>query len=120
LLEVLVFHYPKTWLGCFLEFLLSGTVMVRQLQPWYENIGKRQVKSPEIYLTDSGILQALLNTIDSHSLFGHPRVGASWEGFALRHLWVIYPGQHSWPVDEQIFVWPLQLTSKLQPIQSSP
>ena len=154
--------------------ILSGTFMVRQLQPWYENIGKRQVKSPKIYLTDSGILHALLNIVDNHSLFGHPRVGASWEGFALhqfmqivkpsqayfwstysgaeldlfflyhgqrygiefkfneapkvtksmrialkdlalRHLWVIYPGQHSYPVDEQISVWPIRLISELQP-----
>ena len=63
--------------------------------------------------TDSGILHALLNIVDSRSLFGHPRVGASWEGFALLHLWVIYPGQHSYPVDEQISVWPLQLISEL-------
>jgi len=153
--------------------ILSGTFMVRQLQPWYENISKRQVKSPKIYLMDSGILHALINIVDNRTLFGHPRVGASWEGYALhqfiqivkpsqaffwstysgaeldliflhrghrygvefkfseapkitksmriavkdlalRHLWVIYPGQHSYPVDEQISVWPLQLISELK------
>ncbi len=152
--------------------ILSGTFMVHQLQPWHENIGKRQVKSPKVYLRDSGILHALLNIIDDHSLFGHPRVGASWEGFAfhqfmqiirpsqaffwstysgaeidlfflhrgrrygiefkfneapkvtksmritlkdlaLQHLWVIYPGQHRYPVDEQISVWPLQKLPEL-------
>ena len=63
--------------------LLTGAFMVRQLQPWYENIGKRQVKAPKIYLRDSGILHALLSLTDRRSLSGHPRVGASWEGFAL-------------------------------------
>jgi predicted AAA+ superfamily ATPase len=146
--------------------ILTGTFMVNQLQPWHENIGKRQVKSPKIYLRDSGILHALLNIVDNRSLYGHPRVGVSWEGFALhqfmqivkpsqvffwstysgaeldlfflhrghrygvefkfneapkvtksmrivvkdlaiRHLWIIYPGQHRYPVDEQISVFPL-------------
>jgi hypothetical protein len=63
--------------------ILTGTFMVRQLQPWFENVGKRQVKSPKIYLRDSGLLHALLGLPDHHSLTGHPVVGASWEGFAL-------------------------------------
>ena len=146
--------------------ILTGTFMVHQLQPWHENIGKRQVKSPKIYLRDSGILHALLNIIDMHGLWGHPRVGASWEGYALsqfmqivrpsqmyfwsthsgaeldlfffhqgrrygvefkfseapkitksmrialndlnlNHLWIIYPGQHHYPADEKISVWPV-------------
>jgi predicted AAA+ superfamily ATPase len=66
--------------------ILAGTFMVRQLQPWYENIGKRQVKSPKVYLRDSGILHSLLNLSDMHALMGHPRVGASWEGFALEQV----------------------------------
>jgi len=74
--------------------ILTGTFMVRQLQPWYENIGKRQVKAPKIYLRDSGILHGLLNLPDHHSLSGHPRVGASWEGFALEQtLQIIKPPQ---------------------------
>ena len=74
--------------------ILTGTFMVRQLQPWYENIAKRQVKAPKIYLRDSGILHALLNLLDLHGLAGHPRVGASWEGFALEQvLQVIKPPQ---------------------------
>jgi predicted AAA+ superfamily ATPase len=143
--------------------VLTGTFVVRQLQPWYENIGKRQVKAPKIYLRDSGILHGLLNLPDFHSLSGHPRVGASWEGFTLEqilqnirppqaffwathtgaeldlflsyrgrrygvefkfseapkitksmrialddlnldHLWIIYPGQDSYPVDDKISV----------------
>jgi hypothetical protein len=147
--------------------ILTGTFMVRQLQPWYENVGKRQVKAPKIYLRDSGILHALLNLPDFQTLHGYPRVGASWEGFAieqilriikppqaffwathsgaeidlffifhgrrygieckfseapkitksmnqaleslnLAHLWIIHPGEHPYPLSEQISVWPMK------------
>lgn len=152
--------------------ILTGTFMVRQLQPWYENIGKRQVKAPKIYLRDAGLLHSLLHLPDWHSLWGHPRVGASWEGFVveqvlqtlkpseaffwathsgveidvfflhrgrhyaievklneapqvtkgmrialedlrLAHLWIIYPGQHAYPVHEKITVWPLREVAAL-------
>lgn len=74
--------------------ILTGTFMVHQLQPWHENIGKRQVKSPKIYLRDPGILHALLNIADMHNLWGHPRVGASWEGFALSQFTqIVRPAQ---------------------------
>jgi hypothetical protein len=63
--------------------ILSGTFMVRQLQPWHENLRKRQVKAVKIYFRDSGLLHTLLDIPDMHSLMGHPRLGASWEGFAL-------------------------------------
>ncbi len=62
--------------------LLSGTFMVRQLPAWHENIGKRQVKAPKIYFRDSGLLHALLD-VGHRGIETHPRVGASWEGFAL-------------------------------------
>jgi len=63
--------------------ILTGTLMIRQLQPWYENISKRQVKAPKIYFRDSGLLHSLLELPDRHSLLGHPKAGASWEGFVL-------------------------------------
>ena len=63
--------------------LLTGAFMVRQLQPWYANIGKRQVRAPKIYLRDTGLLHGLLGLPDWASLLAHPRVGASWEGFAI-------------------------------------
>jgi hypothetical protein len=63
--------------------VLTQTLMVRQLQPWHANIAKRQVKAPKVYLRDSGLLHALLDTPDLPSLLAHPRCGASWEGFAL-------------------------------------
>jgi len=66
--------------------ILTGTFMIRQLQPWYENIGKRQVKAPKVYFRDSGLLHTLLSLTDLYSLYGHPRVGASWEGFALEQV----------------------------------
>ncbi|MEW6405007.1 MAG: ATP-binding protein [Chloroflexota bacterium] len=152
--------------------ILSGTFMVRQLQPWFENLGKRQVKSPKIYLRDSGLLHSLLDIPDKHTLLGHPKIGASWEGYVieqvlqtvrpaqayswathsgaevdlvfphqgkkfgvevkfneapkitasmrtaladleLEHLWVIYPGQHAYPVEERISVLPLKEITRL-------
>ncbi|KPK79639.1 MAG: hypothetical protein AMS25_11835 [Gemmatimonas sp. SM23_52] len=66
--------------------VLSGALVVRQLPPWYENIGKRQVKSSKVYLTDSGLLHTLLGIDSREDLEGHPKVGASWEGFVLREL----------------------------------
>lgn len=74
--------------------ILTGTYMVRQLQPWHENLGKRQVKAPKIYLRDSGILHALMSVGDDMTLQAHPRVGASWEGFALEMvLRMLRPGE---------------------------
>ena len=66
--------------------ILTGTFMVRQLQPWFENLGKRQVKSPKVYFRDSGLLHSLLGITDENSLLGHPKSGASWEGFALEQV----------------------------------
>ncbi len=66
--------------------ILSGTFMVRQLAPWFENIAKRQVKSKKIYFRDSGILHTLLNINNKTDLLSHPKIGASWEGFALEAL----------------------------------
>ena len=63
--------------------VLTETFMVRQLLPWHENIGKRQVKAPKIYVRDSGVLHALLGLASSHDIESHPKVGASWEGYAL-------------------------------------
>ena len=66
--------------------ILENTFMIRQLQPWYENIKKRQVKSPKIYFRDSGIYHALLNIHSEIELWLHPKLGASWEGFALEEI----------------------------------
>ncbi len=63
--------------------LLTGLFMVRQLQPWHENLKKRQVKAPKIYLRDSGLLHHLLGIGTERDLFVHPKGGASWEGYAI-------------------------------------
>ena len=63
--------------------LLTGAFLVWQLAPWHENIGKRQVKSPKVYFRDTGLLHLLLEIPDARALDRHPKIGASWEGFAL-------------------------------------
>jgi predicted AAA+ superfamily ATPase len=63
--------------------VLSAALMVRQLQPWYQNMGKRQVKSPKVYVRDSGLMHALLGLDSFRALEGHPKLGASWEGFVI-------------------------------------
>ena len=62
---------------------LTSTFMVQPLQPWHENLRKRQVKAPRIFLADSGLLHTLLNLEDLEDVLSHPKAGASWEGFAL-------------------------------------
>lgn len=62
---------------------LTATFVVRQLPPWHENVAKRQVKAPKTYVVDSGLLHALLGVTDMTHLRGHPKAGASWEGFGL-------------------------------------
>jgi predicted AAA+ superfamily ATPase len=66
--------------------LLSGVFMIRQFPPWFENLAKRQVKSPKVYVRDSGLLHALLGISDRRSLELHPKVGASWEGYAVEEV----------------------------------
>jgi len=65
--------------------ILTGTFMIRELQPWFENISKRQIKSPKIYFRDSGIYHSLLG-LDKSGLLTHPKLGASWEGLALEEI----------------------------------
>lgn len=145
---------------------LDETYMVRRLQPWHANVGKRLVKTPKIYFRDSGIFHALQGIGSPSGLLTHPKLGASWEGFALEEtlhalqpdgswfyavhsgaeldlflfhrgrrlgvefkrqdaprltpsmrtalqdldldeLWVIYPGERSYPLGEKVFVRPL-------------
>jgi predicted AAA+ superfamily ATPase len=66
--------------------ILAGAYMVRVLSPWFQNMGKRQVKAPKIYIRDTGILHTLLQVRSPGDLQGHPKLGASWEGFALEHV----------------------------------
>lgn len=66
--------------------ILSAALVVQLLPPWHANVGKRQVKSPKVYIRDSGILHALLGIDDRRDLDRHPKVGASWEGFMLQQV----------------------------------
>ena len=66
--------------------VLTQTFMVRQLQPWFQNLGKRQVKAPKIYFRDTGLLHTLMGVPTLDALLSHPRSGASWEGFALEQV----------------------------------
>lgn len=88
--------------------ILTGTLLVRQLQPWFYNTKKRLVKRPKIYIRDSGLLHTLMTIRGEDDLLHHPRLGASWEGFALeqtiRHL-----GLH----DEEVFFWAVHTGGEL-------
>ncbi len=71
--------------------ILTDAYMLRQLQPWHENIKKRQVKSPKVFLRDSGLLHVLLG-IKGDALYRHPQLGASWEGFVLEQIFALFSG----------------------------
>lgn len=66
--------------------LLTSTLVVRRLPPWHENLKKRQVRSPKVYVVDTGLLHSLLNIESNRDLLGHPKVGGSWEGFLLEQV----------------------------------
>ena len=93
------FGVADTTVRSYLDQLTSALV-VRQLQPWHENISKRQVKAPKVYVADSGILHALLNLPQQADLDAHPKGGASWEGFAIdqviRHVGARPEECHFW------------------------
>ncbi|KAA8606803.1 ATPase [Salipiger aestuarii] len=71
--------------------LLVDLMLVRRLQPWHENVGKRLVKSPKVYVRDSGIVHALLGIENTEGLLGHPVVGGSWEGYCIEALLAAAP-----------------------------
>jgi hypothetical protein len=75
---------------------MTQAFLVRQLQPWHANLGKRQVKAPKVYLRDSGLLHALLGIGDAPALLRHPKCGASWEGSALDQVLRIAQPDEAW------------------------
>ena len=77
-------------IGRYLD-LMTDLLLVRRLKPWTFNIGKRLVRSPKIYVRDSGITHALLNILDYNNLLGHPVVGGSWEGFVIENIMAVTP-----------------------------
>ena len=76
--------------------LLTDALMVRQLQPWHANLGKRQVKSPKVYVRDCGLLHQLLGLANEKALQSHPKVGASWEGFVIEQILATEPHDEAW------------------------
>jgi len=80
--------------------ILTSALVTRQLKPWHANISKRQVKSPKVYIRDSGLLHTLLQIESNADLERHPKVGASWEGFVLEQLVT-----HLSVDDEQLYFW---------------
>jgi len=76
--------------------LLTDALVVRQLQPWHANLGKRQVKTPKVYVRDSGLLHQLLGVADPHALEAHPKVGASWEGFVVEQVLSTQSHDEAW------------------------
>lgn len=74
-------HTTRTYLD-----ILAGAYVVRVLPPWFENVKKRQVRAPKVFLRDSGLLHSLLQIRDGHALSGHPTVGTSWEGFVVEQI----------------------------------
>ena len=71
--------------------LLENLFFLRRLRPWHRNTGKRMVKSPRLYIRDSGLVHELLDIGSSEALAGHPVVGASWEGFVIENLLACAP-----------------------------
>jgi predicted AAA+ superfamily ATPase len=157
--------------------ILAGAYMIRVLPPWFENIRKRQVKAPKVYIRDSGILHALLQLPTLADLQGHPKLSLSWEGFAmeqvisaletrdtyfwathagaeldllvlargkrigfefkyadapgrqrsmgialrdlnLAHLWVVYPGEQAYDLDDKISVLPIADLTRLSALMA--
>ena len=76
--------------------LLTDALVLRQLQPWHANLGKRQVKAPKIYVRDSGLLHQLLGLESEKALLSHPKLGASWEGFVIEQVLSIEPYDEAW------------------------
>lgn len=88
--------------------ILEGTFMLRVLQPWYENVGKRVAKRPKLYLRDSGIFHSLMNIDTFEQLTAHPKLGASWEGFALECVC-----RSIGKPDQQLYFWHVHSGSEL-------
>jgi len=112
--QMLAHYHAQTWNGAELARafgvaattvrryldILTGALVVRALPPWFANVAKRQVKSPKVYIADTGLLHALLGIESRTDLDAHPKVGASWEGFVIREL-VTHLGARP----EEMFFW---------------
>lgn len=97
------YHTTQSYLD-----ILAGTFMVRVLPPWFENLKKRQVKSPKIYFRDSGILNSLMGISSLDQLWTNPKLGAMWEGFALEQIICAMQAR-----PEECYFWATQASAEL-------
>ncbi len=88
--------------------ILAGTFMIRLLYPWFENIGKRQVKAPKIYIRDTGIFNFLVGMSTYDAMMSHPKLGALWEGFALEEIISVLGC-----AQEEVFFWATHADAEL-------
>ncbi len=88
--------------------ILEGTFMTWRLRPWHSNLGKREVKAPKVYLSDTGLLHSLLGIAGQQDLLAHPKCGASWEGFALREII-----RHTGAGRDEVYFWALHSGAEL-------
>ena len=88
--------------------ILEGTFMTWRLRPWHTNQGKREVKAPKVYLSDTGMLHSLLGVNGEQDLLAHPKCGASWEGFALREVM-----RHTGAGRDEAYFWALHSGAEL-------
>ena len=89
--------------------ILTDALMVRQLQPWFANIRKRQVKAPKIYIRDTGLLHRLLGIDTEKELLTHPRIGTSWEGFVIEQVLAAEP-------HDEAFFWATHQGAEIDPV----
>lgn len=95
--------------------ILTGTFMMRTLQPWFANIQKRQVKSPKVYFRDSGIFHNFLGISSMEALLNHHKLGASWEGFALEEIISAYQAE-----PQDCFFWSTHAGAEIDLLINSP
>jgi len=88
--------------------ILEGTFMTWRLRPWHTNQGKREIKAPKVYLSDTGLLHSLLGIAQQQDLLAHPKCGASWEGFALREII-----RHTGAGRDEVYFWALHSGAEL-------
>ncbi|MBK6999771.1 MAG: ATP-binding protein [Rhodoferax sp.] len=88
--------------------ILEGTFMTWRLRPWHTNLGKREVKAPKVYLSDTGLLHSLLGIAGHQDLLAHPKCGASWEGFALHEII-----RHTGASRDEVYFWSLHSGAEL-------
>ena len=104
-------------IGRYLD-LMADLLLVRRLKPWTFNIGKRLVRSPKIYVRDSGITHALLNIGSYNDLLGHPVVGGSWEGFVIENIMSVAPPEFNHSIMARLEVQKLICFSNLQQMKN--